>query len=320
MTNGENRVQVVLCPQCNVELDHDVEDVGYLVECPACLKQFIAAHDVRGETLKSLAMPEVAAAIVGPDVTVVVGEIATTPAKPMPETVDTIEIECHVCQGQVTIEKTDVGHKVECPLCHQVFLATAKKWAKPRREADEDDEDYSDEDEDERNLSNRELRALRQKEQDDFNPKRMLRNAKGDLGSVAGAITVLGWIDIVCGILSIIIGILFLIAAVNTPTPGMGMDTLAYLNIFPGIGGTLLGAVKVIGGAAMKNIKSRNMAIMGCWASVLPLNIGACLSFLMFPAYFVSLVFGIMGLVNINKLSVKRAFEFNKPDGDVDTF
>jgi hypothetical protein len=81
-----------------------------------------------------------------------------------------------------------------------------------------------------------------------------------------------------------------------------------------------MGALKIVGGTAMKNLKSRNMALMGCWASVMPLNIGTCISFIMFPTYFVSLVFGIIGLVALNKPSMKKAFEFNKPDGDMDAY
>jgi DNA-directed RNA polymerase subunit M/transcription elongation factor TFIIS/phage FluMu protein Com len=312
-------VQVVLCPQCNVELDHDAEDVGYLVECPACLNQFVATTDRTGDALTKPVAPPVETPVVeAPVVAAVIVEEAPSASKPTVEARDTIQTECRVCQGLVTIDTTDIGHRVECPLCQQLFLATAKNWKKPSRRTEEEDED--DEDDDERNLSSRELRKKRQEEQDEFNPKRMLRNAKGDLGSVAGAVTVLGWIDIVCGILSIIIGIIFLVAMMNTTAPVGLTGTWMYLNIFPGIGGVLLGTVKVFGGAAMKNIKSRNMALLACWASLLPLNIGACLSFFMFPAYFVSLVFGIIGLVNMNKMSVKKAFEFNKPDGDMDAF
>ena len=306
---------VVFCPQCDVELDHDLEDVGYLVECPACLKQFVATADRTGDALVKPVAPPVEALVVA----AVILEQPPSASKPTVETRDTIQTECRVCQGIVTIDKTDVGHRVECPLCQQVFLATAKKWKKPSRRTETEEDNDDDEDDDERNLTDRELRKKRQDEQDEFNPKRMLRNAKGDLGSVAKAVTVLGWIDIICGVLSILIGIIFLIVLLNT-APGPLAEFWVYMNICPGIGSTLLGAVKVFGGAAMKNVKSRNMALMGCWASLLPLNIGACLSFFMFPAYFVSLVFGIIGLVNMSKTGIKKAFEFNKPDGDMDAF
>jgi hypothetical protein len=336
-------VHVVFCPQCNVELDHDVEDVGYLVECPACLKQFVAATDRTGDPLeRPTPVVELVSEssdagsnspLLSPDSPSRVESETrleessddgrnTPPLAPKPETFDTIQVECRVCLGTVTIAKADVGHKVECPLCQAVFLATARTWKKPSRRSRRDEDDEYDDD-DERNLSVRELRKLRQEEQDEFNPKRMLRNAKADLGSTAGAIHVLGWIDLICGILSVILGIILLIVMLNNTTPGPGgamASAWTYMNLFPGIGGVLLGALKITGGSAMKTMKNRNLAVLSCWASLLPLNLGTCISFLMFPTYFVSLVFGIMGLIALNKPSVKKAFEFNKPDGDMDVY
>jgi hypothetical protein len=81
----------------------------------------------------------------------------------------------------------------------------------------------------------------------------------------------------------------------------------------------VIGAVKAMGGRQMKQVKNRPLSIAACVAGCVPLNVSCCMSSLAFPAYIVGIVFGIMGLTKLLNAGVKKAFEANRPGGDIDT-
>lgn len=128
---------------------------------------------------------------------------------------------------------------------------------------------------------------------------------------------VLGWLDVAFGLLSILIGVLFGISDPASITGGPSW-MMFWLNLGPGISGVVLGAVKAIGGRNMKQAKNRPLATAACVAACVPLNVSCCISTLAFPAYIVGIVFGIMGLTKLFNRNVKKAFEVNRPGGDVD--
>jgi hypothetical protein len=231
--------------------------------------------------------------------------------------------------GKVSVLADDLGHKVECPMCHQTFRAEDpirpgggvygfRDDPPPRRSSrrsryDDDDDDrprrrgsgyYGDSRDDDPYASD--------------DPRAWVWRARRDLASPGGALEVLGYLDVVFGILSILIGVLFLFAVANSSgTGGPGWE-IVWMNVLPGLTGVVLGALKAIGGRSMKQVRHRSMAILACFAGCAPLNIGCCLGMLMVPAYIVSVVFSIVGMTHLFKRGVRKAFEVNRPDGDAD--
>ena len=297
-------MQIVPCPACTLELDLDSADAGHLVECPVCLHQFTHGTMISVEAPLVLAM---AMAIATP-----------RPLEAEPDTRDRVPIRCRVCQGHFDIFQHMLGTRITCPLCREPFLAESRAAAATMTDdARTKRARFIGEDADENDDKRRRNRRREQAVLDEYNPKRLVRNAKSELASPASALTSLGWIDVVAGVISLIIGgisLAYLLQGTLSPT----MSWMIYWNIFPGIGGVLLGALKVYGGLAMKNLNNRSLAVLGCAAGLAPLNIGACVSVLLVPAFVVSVVFSSMGLLSLRRERIKKAFEYNKPGGDVD--
>ena len=84
---------VAVCPHCTAELDLDADDLGQLVECPACQKQFTAGPPPAPEP---------------------------PPPEPPPPA-DTRVIVCPECREPVTVAVEDLGHSLRCPLCARQF-------------------------------------------------------------------------------------------------------------------------------------------------------------------------------------------------------
>lgn len=222
----------------------------------------------------------------------------------------------------------DLGHKVECPMCQQVFRTDdpdrptrgssrgddddGPNWRRSssrgsRRERDRDDDD-------------RPRRRSRYRDEDPYessDPKAWVWKARRDLATPGAGLEVLGWLDIAFGLISVIIGILMGIGDPSSITGGPNA-VMFWMNLGPGISGVVLGAVKAMGGRQMKQAKNRPLSIAACVAGCVPLNVSCCMSILTFPAYIVGIVFGIMGMTQLFNRNVRKAFEANRPDGDID--
>jgi hypothetical protein len=109
-----------------------------------------------------------------------------------------------------------------------------------------------------------------------------------------------------------------LYAAISNPGRGPG-SSIIWLNLVPGVSGVVLGILKVAGGKAMRDMKHRPLAILGSIAACIPLSMGACIIWLLFPAYIVGLVFGILAMTQLFRKECRIAFEVNRPDGDPDS-
>jgi hypothetical protein len=136
------------------------------------------------------------------------------------------------------------------------------------------------------------------------------------LASPGVALQILGWVDVAAGIIGVIIGVGCLIAGATGGGPGSWQ--MVWLNLGPGLSGVLIGGLKIVGGAAMKAVRNRSLALLAAVAACVPLNVNLCLVWLLFPAYLVGIVFGILALIALADAGVKRAFEVNRPGGDVD--
>jgi hypothetical protein len=346
---GAPPVPVVRCPNCRAELDLDPEDVGHKVECPGCLQAFTAvrptsppppppvesthASDTPAGTPSDVPPPLPDAAVSPPP-----PPAPPPPAPPPRATVRSsrrppdapITLECPACMGKVSVLADDLGHKVECPMCRQTFRAEDRDRPGGRGSSRYDDEpprrssrrSRYDDDWDDRPRRRRGSGYYGDSRDDDpyssDDPRAWVWRAKRDLASPGGALEVLGYLDVVFGVLSILIGVGFaLMVANSTGTGGPGWEIVWY-NAGPGLSGVVLGAVKAIGGRSMKQVRHRSLAIFACIAGCAPLNVGCCLIVLMFPAYVVSIVFSIIGMTHLFKKGVRKAFEANRPDGDAD--
>ena len=240
-----------------------------------------------------------------------------------------LTLKCPACRGSVSVLTSDLGHKVECPMCRQVFRADDPERTRDddrdgrRRSRWRDDDDrprsrrrgrYDDGYDDDRGYED-------PYESDD--PKAWVWKAKRDLGTPGGGLEVLGYLDLVSGLLSILIGVLFAFgfggggASGAAFVGGTGWQ-MVWLNLAPGVSGIVLGVLKAMGGRAVRQVRHRGLGLAACVSGCVPLNVSLCMSFLMGPAYIVSIVFGIMGFALLFKKGVRKAFEANRPDGDVD--
>jgi hypothetical protein len=147
-------------------------------------------------------------------------------------------------------------------------------------------------------------------------PQEVVRRAQIHLATPGGGLQVLGWIDVAVGVISLIIGIVAIAADLTGGTGNAWQFGL--LNAGPGLSGVILGGLKAFGGAAMKQTRHRSLSMLAAVAGCIPLNISCCMVWLMFPAYIVSVVFGIMALAALFKPQVKQAFEITRPGGDAD--
>ena len=308
---------VVNCPQCRVELDLDDSDLGHAVECPACAHRFEAERPAVPESELPPPVPS-DATVQAEAIAIDVAPVAAQPISPPPPQVlsaappsNEVIVECQHCLGKVSVLRLDLGHRVECPICKAVFRAQLPRTSK----RDEDDDDDRPRRRRRRDLDRDSDRM--QRDLDEYSPRQILRNATEDLNAPGGASMVLGWIEVVFGVLNLGIGGLFLSAATGGPA-ATGALGWGIWHMAGGLGGMLIGIVRVIGGKAMREVKHRPMAL---WASILglvPLSTATCLFFLTGPSYVVSLVFCIIALGRLNQTHVKKAFELNRPDGDVD--
>lgn len=183
------------------------------------------------------------------------------------------------------------------------------RWRSSRRSRYRDDDDDDDR-----------PRRSRRRHEDPYesaDPKAWVWQAKRELATPGAGLEVLGWLDVVFGLIGVIIAVVAGIADPTTISGGPNWQ-MFWLNLGPGISGVILGAVKAIGGRSMKQAKNRPLGTAACVAACVPLNVSCCVSFLAFPAYIIGIVFGIMGLTRLLNRNVKKAFEVNRPDGDVD--
>jgi ssDNA-binding Zn-finger/Zn-ribbon topoisomerase 1 len=276
---------VTTCPNCTVELDLEPNDAGHLVECPACLTKFHAPKP----TLPAPAM------------------VAVPPLPPPPsKNQNTLVVQCPRCDGTVSILTEDIGHRVICPRCDKTFTAqdptTTKLSTLPKLEIDPTSKP-----------SRRKIR--RDWDDDDDSPESLVEQAEYRLRTPGGGLEVLGWIDIVAGVISLIIGGVALAGAIGSKSSDF---TLAACCLGLGLSGMILGAIKVYGGKAMKRANNRTLAILAAVVGCIPLNINPCLAWLLFPTYILSLIFGIIAMANLFRADVKKAFELNHTGGDPD--
>lgn len=288
---------VATCGKCGAELDVDPADVGHRVECPACLATFTAGG---GPVTRS---PDAGTVVLSPDPS---ATVAASPAPRMaaPPPVDreggdggTRTVVCPACDGEASVLTADLGHRVECPLCDKTFTARDRKSRRrPRIRYDDEDGDGDDD--------------------GTPTPRAVVRRAERRLAGPGAALQVLGWLDVAAGVIGVILGLVFL--ADGTVSRGSGSWALVWLNLGPGLSGVLLGGLKAFGGAAMKGVRNRPLALLAAYAACVPLNVNFCLVWLLFPAYIVSIVYGILALTSLFRADVKRAFEVTRPGGDVD--
>lgn len=267
---------------------------------------------------------------------------APPPDRPSRRSNDPIVLPCPACNGQVSVAPTDLGHRVECPMCQQVFRAEDPD---ARRSSRRDDRDRDDDSWDDRRRRRSRSRS-RYDDDDDDRPRRRPRyespydspdpkawvwQAKRDLASPGGGLEVLGWLDVVFGGLYILIGVLMGAATGGGGGGGVGWEVVA-MTIGLGVSGIAMGGVKAFGGRLMKQAKNLRFSFIACFAGCLPIYLLACLlvffgpqymltccpGILTLPAYIVSIVFGVIGLTKLFRQTVKKAFEVNRPGGDVD--
>lgn len=227
-------------------------------------------------------------------------------------------VECPNCRIELDLEPADVGHLVECPACLHRFTGTATgaittkpPVLKPVQQSDLDDERigrqrWRDADD----LTPRRRSA----EADEYaSPKELILRTQSRLATPGGGLEVLGWIDVVAGVIGLIFGLVML--AVSSSGDPLAITLLV---VAPGVSGIVLGGLKAFGGRAMKTARNRTLAVLAAIAGCVPLNINLCMSWILFPAYIVSIVFGIMALAVLFKPDTKKAFEMNRPGGDTD--
>jgi uncharacterized protein YbaR (Trm112 family) len=366
---------VVACPNCRVELDLDADDIGHRLECPACLTTFLARLPEKTPEAPPPFAPEPTFAVTDEPEQVIVpaDDLPTAPSPspppaapllpppplpvkpkaarpstrgptppappPIRRSNDPVVLPCPACNGQVSVSPSDLGHRVECPMCQQVFRAEDPDARRSsRRDRDDRDDDSWDDRRRRRSRSRSRYdddddRPRRRRYEDPYespDPKAWVWQAKRDLASPGGGLEVLGWLDVVFGGLYILIGVL-LGAAVGGGGGGVEWEMVA-LTIGLGVSGIAVGGVKAFGGRLMKQAKNLRFAFVACFAALPPINLIACLlvfrnpqymitccpGVLTFPAWIVSIVFAIIGLTKLFRQSVKKAFEVNRPGGDVD--
>jgi hypothetical protein len=198
-------------------------------------------------------------------------------------------------------------------------------WDDRRRRRSRSRSRYDDDDDD------RPRRPRYDNPYDSPDPKAWVWQAKRDLASPGGGLEVLGWLDVVFGGLYILIGVLMGAAAGTGGGGAVGWEVVA-MTIGLGVSGIAMGGVKAFGGRLMKQAKNLRFALIACFVGCLPIYLLACLlvffgpqyaltccpGILTLPAYIVSIVFGVLGLTKLFRQSVKKAFEVNRPGGDVD--
>ncbi len=323
---------VVSCQQCRADLDLDAADVGHLVECPACLFKFVVRYGTAEERDLTPANPEptpvnpdreggganhdtpslavgVHQADPTPTPSLAVGVPPEDPPAAADPTPASVVVACSACRGNVAVTPADLGHRMQCPLCDGVFTARDPNAPAPEPSW------RSGRDSDRPNRRRR--RSLDADEYDEHPaPDAIVRRAQSHLATPGGGLQVLGWIDVAVGVFSLILGVVWVAADL---TGGAGTSwQLGLLNAGPGLSGVILGGLKAFGGAAMKQVRGRTLSVLAAVAGCIPLNISCCMVWLMFPAYIVSVVFGIMALAALFKPHVKQAFEITRPGGDTD--
>ncbi len=356
---------VVACPNCRAELELDPDDIGHRVECPGCLTHFVATRpaekppappplpDDVPPPLPELAPPATESASelpppLPPPRPTLAKPKASAPAPPPPDRPSrrgnaAVVLKCPACRGEVSVTADDLGHKVECPMCQQVFRADDPDPSGGRRSSRRDDDDpswrrrdsrrsrYDDDDEYDRPRRRRGYRDEDPYESSD--PKAWVWQAKRDLATPGGGLMVLGWLDVVYGGLYILIGVLM---GLGVSSGGGGAGGLSWevvaMTIGLGVSGILMGGVKAFGGMMMKKVQNRRLGVLACFAACVPIYLLACLlgffgpqymftccpALFTIPSYIVGIVFGIMGMTKLFNKAMAKAFEVNRPDGDVD--
>lgn len=375
---------VVACPNCRAELDLDPDDIGHRVECPGCLTQFVATRPVEKSPEPSREGPPPAIEPPPPPAS----DTPPPPTEPAPESSppppvqpprptvakprasvarpserpssrpdnSPVTLSCPACRGAVSVSAGDLGHRVECPMCQQVFRAEDPERPSGRRSSRRDDSDdepswrrrdsrrgdsrrsrYDDEDDEDDDYDRPRRRRRSYRDEDPYespDPKAWVWQAKRDLATPGGGLQVLGWLDVVYGGLYVLIGVLIGLG-VSGGGGGAGGPTweVVAMTIGLGVSGILMGGVKAFGGMEMKKVRNRRLGIIACVAACVPIYLLACL--LMFfgpqyaftccpapftlPSYIVGIVFGIMGMTKLFRRVMNKAFEVNRPDGDIDT-
>lgn len=331
---------VVRCPNCTAELDLDPDDIGHRVECPGCAANFVAvrptapppaAEPPPGEAPPPADVPPpltTIPAVPPPPVSPPAPPPSDRPSRPPSRGAnDPVTLTCPACHGSVSVVGDDLGHRVECPMCQQVFRADDPDRPSDRRSSRRGDDDEPtwrrrgssrrDRDYDDDRPRRRRPRYQEDDAYTSDDPQAWIWKARRDLTTPGAGLEVLGWLDIAFGVLSVLIGV---VAGIVEPSSIMGGPSwlMFWGNLGPGVSGVVLGAVKAMGGRQMKQAKNRPLSMAACVAGCIPLNISCCVSWLAGPSYIVGIVFGIMGLVQLLNRNVRKAFEANRPDGDID--
>ncbi len=275
---------VAPCPQCAAELDLDADDVGQLVECPACRAQFTAAPPPAPPP-----PPEPPPAV-----------------EPAP---DTRVIACPECGERITVAVDDLGHRLVCPLCDRPFLtppplhtADEPPWRSaggppPRRSAYDDHrrdpyDDYNDRGHRRRSWPYREH---------DESPKALVRDAQTECTGPGTGLIVVGSLSILMGLVRA--GSMLFWVADGTA------DAETYLWIGYGVYSLAAGAFWVYAGIQLQQAKLYGVCLVACVTVLIP---GVS------PCCVLGVIFGIMGLTKLNDPRVKKGFAANRPGYDPD--
>jgi hypothetical protein len=206
---------------------------------------------------------------------------------------------CPHCRAELEIDPADLGHRVECPACRAAFVAD-QPVRLPTAEPDRD---------------RKPRHRLRTWNDEDDLPEDLQWRARHRLHTPGQWLQVLGWIDVGIGGLSVIVGAVMLIAALSGP--GGGWEVGAY-TLGQGVATAVVGGLKGIGGGAMKRVRNRPLSVTTAVAACVPLNLNCCLWMIQGPLYLLGLAFGVAALSVLFRADVKKAFEMNRPDGDLD--
>lgn len=282
---------VAVCPHCRAELDLGAEDIGALVECPACLTQFTAVTGPISASPPPPPEPEPGTA---------------SPTPPLPDP-GTRVIACTECGERVTVMVEDLGHTLRCPMCARRFRAPREPSAEPpwrsaagpppRRASDYDSrrrEQYDD-----YNDRARRRRLWPYREHDD-NPRELVRYAMTECAAPSTGL-------IVVGVLTVLIGLWRAVSmfwVFDEP-----VDSGLYLLLGYGLYSVLVGGFWVFAGIQMKEAKMYGLSMIACITVLIP---GVS------PCCVLGIVFGVMGISKLNDPRVKRGFQANRPGFDPD--
>jgi predicted Zn finger-like uncharacterized protein len=223
-------------------------------------------------------------------------------------------IRCPSCASTLRVPEDLLGKRVKCPRCQTTFTATAsgpaepeggyaeeparpaRRPAPPRGDEDAGYDEGPDEDRPRR-------RARYDEDEDEDRPRRRIRRRSSEalsaVGGPATALMVVGILDIVIGIGSLLLRVVGVgLAGAGRGAGNADLVPELMFGVVASILTICMGGIITAGAAQMKNLRSYGFAMTTCILAMIPC-INCCL---------LGLPFGIWGLVAINKPGVKDAF------------